>query len=122
MLLNGSSSSPIGADKVTCELDSVERHQMRTMLKEWVHTTRGFFSRGKRLLGLVPRWLATDVDLFIGGGQAILSEIEKQDFDVWTKRPTVSKWTKIRLLGSALLNRQASGEPIRDASHQRATS
>jgi phytoene/squalene synthetase len=42
-----------------------------------------------------------DVDLFIRGGRAILHAIERLDYDVWTQRPEVTKWTKAKLLLAA---------------------
>jgi phytoene/squalene synthetase len=49
-------------------------------------------------LKLVPRECRVDLDLFLRGGEAILRAIEKQDYDVLSRRPTVGKWAKFRLL------------------------
>lgn len=72
------------------------------MLRFEVDRTRGYFERGKALLPLIPRRVRIDVDLFIRGGEAILSAIEAQGFDVWKVRPRVSKWQKARLLIGAV--------------------
>ncbi|MEM7477339.1 MAG: squalene/phytoene synthase family protein, partial [Planctomycetota bacterium] len=72
--------------------------ELKSMLREWVQETHQYFHRGKQLIALVPKWLATDVELFLRGGQSILQEIERQDYDVWTRRPEISKWKKLKLL------------------------
>ncbi len=77
--------------------------QLRAMMADWVALTRNELTAGRPLVFQVPRWLRTDLELFIGGGGAILSAIAKQDYDVWTKRPRVSKWTQLRLLCASWL-------------------
>lgn len=76
--------------------------QLQAMLAQWVQQSRQFFRDGRVLLDRIPRWLAIDVDLFIRGGLAILKAIEAQRFDVWTFRPTLSKFAKLRLLSQSL--------------------
>ena len=51
----------------------------------------------------VPRELRVDVRLFIDGGLAILKAMRRVDFNVWRKRPTVSRWKKLRLLARVWL-------------------
>ncbi len=63
-----------------------------------VERTRGYFDRGSKLLPLVPRRVRVDVDLFIRGGRAVLDAIERQGYDVWARRPVVSKRRKVGLL------------------------
>jgi phytoene/squalene synthetase len=67
-----------------------------------VERTRGYFDRGQRLLPLVPRRVRVDVDLFLCGGRAVLDAIERQGYDVWAKRPVVSKRQKFGLLLRAM--------------------
>jgi squalene synthase HpnC len=67
-----------------------------------VDRTRGYFARGKQLLPLIPKRVRIDVDLFIRGGEATLAAIERIGFDVWSRRPTVSKREKLLLLGRAV--------------------
>ena len=45
--------------------------------------------------------LRVDVDLFIRGGLAVLEAIRRQKYDVWRRRPTVSKLAKLRLFAAA---------------------
>lgn len=67
-------------------------------------------------LPLVDRMLGSlrgDIWLFAQGGLAIAKEIRSIGFDVWTRRPTVSKWKKLVLLTRALLtrpSRQTAGQ------------
>ena len=46
---------------------------------------------------------AADIALFARGGLAILAKIEEQAYDVWRRRPVLSKWDKGRLLLGAPL-------------------
>lgn len=78
---------------------------MKQMLQEWVHDCHEFFRTGMPLVNEVPKWFACDLRLFIEGGRAILRAIERTDYDVWTKRPTVSKFAKLKLLANHLLSR-----------------
>jgi squalene synthase HpnC len=74
----------------------------RALLSFEVERTRSLLQRGRALLPRIPREFAVDIDLFSRGGLAILDLIEQHDFDVLSRRPSLSKWTKARLLGRAL--------------------
>ncbi len=76
---------------------------LKAMLKEFVGIAKNYLIEGGPLVQRVPRWLALDVRLFRAGGLAILKQIERLDYDVWTRRPEVSKWLKGRLLAGALM-------------------
>lgn len=67
-----------------------------------VERTRGYFDRGAGLLAMVPREVCVEVDLFQRGGRAILAAIERQGYDVWSRRPAVSRWQKFGLLVQAV--------------------
>ncbi|MBN1908899.1 MAG: squalene synthase HpnC [Pirellulales bacterium] len=69
----------------------------RQMLSAEVDEAEGWLRRGLPLVGLVPDELRLAVALFIRGGLAVLEAIRRADYDVWTSRPTVSRWTKLRL-------------------------
>ena len=70
----------------------------RSLLAEEVDEAEGWLRRGLPLVGLVPRWLSLDVALFVHGGLSILEEIRRQEHDVWSRRPVVSKRRKCLLL------------------------
>lgn len=76
--------------------------EFRELMQFEVNRARGFLERGRLLLPRVPREFRIDLDLFIRGGMSILEAIEGQDYDVWKRRPEVSKQTKLRLLLHAL--------------------
>ncbi len=75
---------------------------LQKALADWVRYARDHFVRGWELHKHVPNWLARDVQLFAGGGLAVCDAIASQHFDVWTRRPKISKATKLRLLVRSL--------------------
>jgi squalene synthase HpnC len=80
-----------------------------------VRRVRELFREGEALVPRIPGMLAVDVDLFSRGGLALLDRIERQGFDVLSRRPALSRWTKLRLLGRAVVStgmaRVALGHP-----------
>jgi squalene synthase HpnC len=86
-------------------LDVLERHgcavedvlgrrvtpAFRAAMKEVVGVARKLFLEGLPLARMVDRRLAVDVELFSRGGMRILEKIEKQGFDVFSRRPAISK-------------------------------
>jgi squalene synthase HpnC len=75
-----------------------------------VDRARALLEAGRALVPRIPRALAIDVDLFARGGLAILDKIAAQGHDVLTRRPRLSKVTKLRLIARALIAR-GWGEP-----------
>jgi len=71
--------------------------EFRQMLGAEVDNAECFLRRGLPLVDLVPRWLKLDIALFVHGGLAILDAVRRQNYDVWSKRPTVSSTQKFRL-------------------------
>jgi squalene synthase HpnC len=76
--------------------------EFRALLRHEVGFGRGLFEQGLPLIGRVNRELALDLDLFSRGGLEILNAIEKQNFDVLSGRPAISKSTKFQLAFRAL--------------------
>ena len=74
------------------------------LMKFEVDRTREYFDRGSVLLTDLPGMARLDVELFIGGGRAILSAIEAIHYDVWNHRPEVSNRQKLVLLMQAVMN------------------
>ncbi len=99
-------------DRIYLPLDLLARHGVteedllahratpgfRDALKEAVGKARALFDQGRPLPGLVDRRLALDLELFTQGGLAILKKIERQDFDVLTSRPKISKSERVAIL------------------------
>ncbi|HEU5081129.1 MAG TPA: squalene synthase HpnC [Opitutaceae bacterium] len=79
--------------------------EFRALLRHEVDFTRGLFERGLPLIDRVQSELALDLDLFSRGGMEILCAIEKQDYDVLSRRPSISKNVKIKLLLGALVGK-----------------
>ena len=66
-----------------------------------VKLARRFLEGGVPLIKLVPDGLSVPIRLFIDGGLAILAAIERQEYDVWSRRPRVGRLKKLRLLWNA---------------------
>ena len=72
--------------------------QFRGAMREAVAKAREFFAGGRALPGMVDRRLALDLELFTQGGLAILRKIERQDYDVLSQRPKISKTERVAIL------------------------
>lgn len=70
-----------------------------SQLCDWADS---FFIEGSPLVDRVPRSFKTDIKLFILGGQKIVEAIRRVDFNVWSNRPTISHWSKFKLILKAL--------------------
>jgi squalene synthase HpnC len=75
------------------------------MMRFEVNRTRGWFQQGLPLIAEVNRELAIDIELFSRGGQEILNAIERQNYKVLGRRPTISKTRKLALLARAALGK-----------------
>src|SRR4029079_3675631 len=56
-----------------------------------VERARGLLLAGRPLIGAMPGRRQVEIDLFIGGGLAILDEIKRIEYRVWEQRPVVTK-------------------------------
>jgi squalene synthase HpnC len=83
--------------------------QFRELMRFEVERARQWFDHGFPLVKMVNRSLALDVELFSRGGLAILRAIEKQDYDVLGRRPSLSGLRKVELAFRALAGRIALG-------------
>ena len=70
----------------------------RRLMAAEVDQAEGLLRRGLPLVRMMPPELQLDVWLFICGGLAVLGAIRRQDYDVWSARPVVSKKEKLWLL------------------------
>ena len=75
------------------------------MMRFEVNRTRDWFEQGLPLISEVNRELAIDIELFSRGGQEILNAIERQNYKVLGRRPTISKTRKLALLARAALGK-----------------
>jgi squalene synthase HpnC len=69
----------------------------RQLLAAEVDQAEGWLRAGLPLAAKMPAGLRLPVTLFAAGGLATLEAIRRQNYDVWTKRPTVSKFEKLQL-------------------------
>ncbi len=69
----------------------------RQLLAAQVDEAEGWLRAGLPLAAKMPAGLRLPVALFAAGGLAILQAIRRQNYDVWAKRPTVSKFEKLQL-------------------------
>ena len=79
--------------------------QFLALMKFEVERAREWFARGLPLASKVNRELALDIELFTRGGQEILNAIERQGYDVLTRRPALSKPRKLWLVARAALGK-----------------
>lgn len=80
--------------------------EMMSRLCDWADS---YFTEGSPLVSRVPRSFKTDIKLFVMGGQKIVEAIRRVDFNVWSNRPTISRWNKFRLLIKALTGFKKTG-------------
>jgi squalene synthase HpnC len=73
------------------------------LMKFEVGRARDLLEEGRPLFARMPRALAIDVELFSRGGLAILDAIEARGFDVLSGRPSLSRWTKLRLVAHTFM-------------------
>ncbi len=73
----------------------------RDMLRHEVDRAEQFLNEGRPLVERVSVDIQGPVDLFIRGGLAIVRAIRRANYNVWSRRPRVGKWTKLRLLFGA---------------------
>lgn len=70
----------------------------RSLLHDLVARTRDLFDRGSGLPDRVTGRLRYELRLTWLGGTRILDEIERAGYDVFHRRPTLSRWTGVYLL------------------------
>lgn len=99
--LPGEEMRRAGCSTATLELPSAD-DAFRRLMREQVDRAATFFDRGSALPSLVSRELRVQIDLFVRAGRAVIDAIRRIDYDVLAKRPTISKWRKLRLLSGAV--------------------
>jgi squalene synthase HpnC len=87
----------LGAGSVDANFVALIDHEIRY--------TRDLLERGAALHDLVDRRLRRDIRMFAGGGLAILRAIEKAGYDLFRRRPKLTKLDYLRLGWNALRGR-----------------
>ncbi len=72
----------------------------RRLMAAEVDQAEGYLRRGLPLAPAMPSDLQLDVALFVHGGLAILEAIRRQNYDVWTARPKLTKFEKLSILAN----------------------
>ncbi len=75
----------------------------RALMAFEVGRTRELFAKGLGLLDMVDGRLKVDLKLFSLGGLAVLEALERNDYDVFRRRPRLSRWQKAALFVRGLL-------------------
>lgn len=73
------------------------------LMKSLIARTRELFAAGIPLNDTVAPFLRVDLEMFGRGGLAILDAIETCGYNTLENRPSLSKWTQMKLLGRTLV-------------------
>jgi squalene synthase HpnC/squalene synthase HpnD len=73
------------------------------LMKSLIARTRELFRAGQPLAQTVERFLRVDLEMFGGGGLAILDALEASGYNTLEHRPSLSKWMQAKLLGKTLV-------------------
>jgi squalene synthase HpnC len=109
-------SVDLDKDRVYLPRELLERHgssvdevlqkrataNFRMALQEAVEVARRLFHQGLPLAQMVNRRLAVDIELFSRGGMRILDKIERQGYDVFARRPSISRLERFWLLAGTV--------------------
>lgn len=79
-----------------------------SLMKSLISKARELFAAGLPLTNQVDTALRTDLELFSRGGLAILDAIESSGYNTLEHRPSLTRSTKIKLVGRAFGSRIAS--------------
>lgn len=77
--------------------------EFRELVRFQVERTREMFAAGRALPPKLTKRLSIDIELFRRGGLAVLTHIEGIDYDVLSRRPSISKLEKARMFASCLV-------------------
>lgn len=85
---------------------------LKELLRAEMAWARECFDTGAPLVGVAPPVLRPAIEMFLAGGRAVADAIERAGFDTLSRRPTVGKWTKLRLAAWAWWRLQTSSHPV----------
>jgi len=91
--------------------------QLASLLRDEVAWARGLFAAGDPLPSLAPPALRPAIAMFLAGGRAVADAIERAGFDTLSRRPTVGRWTKLRLAALAWWRLRVCRAPAVSAPH-----
>jgi squalene synthase HpnC len=77
---------------------SVCDQRFQSLMAFEIQRTRTLFEEGLQLSNMVERQLGFDIELFGRCGLAVLEQIEAANYDVFRKRPEISKFDRMKIL------------------------
>lgn len=80
-------------------------HNFSALLKHSVNRTRNFFTEGKNLFRFLKGRLKLEIKWTVAGGEKILSKIEKNNYQIFGKRPKLNKTDFISILLKSIFNK-----------------
>ena len=89
--------------------EGVADDAFRELMRFEVERARGLFREGAALVDAVEGIVRLDIALFTEGGMHILDAIERQGYDMLSRRPTLSKLARTRLALSTVLRMKLRG-------------
>lgn len=75
---------------------------LKQLIRHLAARTGALFQEGRPLLNDCPKKWRNELHLVWLGGTEILRKIEAQEYDVWSRRPRISRWDWVRLVGKWL--------------------
>jgi len=85
---------------------------LKELLRDEVAWARECFDAGAPLAGAAPPVLRPAIGMFLAGGRAVADAIERAGFDTLVRRPTLRKWTKLRLAARAWWRLQTTSHAV----------
>lgn len=94
----------LAAQGLTPDMESLRAHPERLapVLQELIRWTGQLFDEGAPLVNRVPRRLGLELRLFLGGGRAILGQVERLGVDILWQRPHLGRPRKLGIGLAAL--------------------
>ena len=86
-------------------------NNLRELMAFEVARARNLYVKGSELVKYLDGAIKIEVAMFMKGGMEILAEIKRHRYDVISNRPSLSKWKKLGLTVSTLMNMLITGKP-----------
>ena len=83
--------------------DKENNHKLKQLVKHNVDRIQNLFNEGKKLFPLLSRRLKVEIVWTVAGGEEILDQIRKNDYNVLNNRPELSKIRMVSLFLKSLI-------------------
>ena len=83
--------------------DKENNHKLKQLVKHNVDRAQNLLDEGKKLFPLLSGWLKVEIIWTVAGGEEILDQIRKNDYNVLNNRPEISKTRMISLFLKSLI-------------------